>query len=97
MNAATPTSTLRWDGPVPPVSLAVWFINVLAYLRLKPPQDQLDLARKPASFIRPSCSFSASATHLAYSSPVMNVVLNAPSAISFFHSGVSRTFLNRST
>src|SRR5215468_2649499 len=28
MNAATPTSTLRWDGPVPPVSLAVWLINL---------------------------------------------------------------------
>ena len=27
MNAATPISTLRWDGPVPPVSLTVWFIT----------------------------------------------------------------------
>ena len=34
---------------------------------------------------------------LAYSSPVMKVWLKAPSLISFFHSGVSRTFLNRST
>ena len=30
-------------------------------------------------------------------SPVMKVWLKAPSLISFFHSGVSRTFLNRST
>ena len=55
------------------------------------------LARNPASRIRSTCVFSAPSTHLAYSGPLRNVVLKAPSSMNFFQSGVSRTFLNRST
>jgi hypothetical protein len=54
-------------------------------------------AMKPAAFM--SCTWRASsfATQSAYCLPASMVVLNAPSSISFFHSGVAVTFLKRST
>ena len=52
---------------------------------------------KPAFFISAMCRASSRATHSAYSLPLSAVVLNAPYSISFFHSGVAITLLNRST
>jgi len=55
------------------------------------------LARKPAFSIRSWCIVSAFASHFANSGPVMNDWLNAACSVNSFQSGVSRTFLNRST
>ena len=55
------------------------------------------VARKPASAISSWWRSAASATHASYSSPVMKVVLKAPLLMKSCHSGVSRTFVNRST
>ena len=54
-------------------------------------------ARNPASFMSSTWSCSFFATQSANSLPAMKVWLKAPSSMNFFHSGVSRTFLNKST
>ena len=68
MNSATPISTDRWDGPVPPVlcedSLIVAAIDQIV-------ADYW--ARKPAAFIRSWCRFSSLATQPRYSFPVMKL------------------------
>src|SRR6478752_5737000 len=63
----------------------------------EPPVRPYFPAMKPAFFISAMCRASSRATQSAYSLPASVVLLNAPSSISFCHSGVAITFLNSST
>ena len=102
---ATPASIDRCVGPRAAVIPDFSVIDSSERNRRPPPAARCRrrrsrqfayLARKPASFIRAWCSFSAASTHFTYSGPVMKLVLKAPFFMKSAHSGVSRTFLKTS-
>ena len=59
--------------------------------------DYKEVHRVNGTMINQNQVNSAFSTHLTYSGPLMKVVLNAPSVMNFFHSGVPRTLRSTST